>query len=231
MLRFLLVLFFSDFVSRTQLYCKVFFYSISGLDYLNQRVKNAQNSSNNDKIRHSSIPPVVYKSYEKDQHHEDCLSKSGTKIIPLCFINIIKGASGLVTLLVIRFLLSVLHIIVQAKLTRIVGSHLCILYLSRYQPYYKRVFNGVLFVLYCLFQIIALVTISLVSLSPFKPSSQGLYAESRIYLFFSLNIAGFPPSLLSFTKLGVILETLTRAYFVIRLILILRGQSEDTQLY
>ena len=45
--------------------------------------------------------------------------------------------------------------------------------------------------------------------------------ESRIYLFFSLNIAGFPPSLLFFTKLGVILETLTRAYFVIRLILIL----------
>jgi len=60
------------------------------------------------------------------------LSKSGTKIIPLRFIIIIKGASGLVTLLVIRFLLSVLHIIVQAKLTRIVGSHLCILYLSSY---------------------------------------------------------------------------------------------------
>ena len=54
------------------------------------------------------------------------------KIIPLRFIIIIKGASGLVTLLVIRFLLSVLHIIVQAKLTRIVGSHLCILYLSSY---------------------------------------------------------------------------------------------------
>jgi len=54
------------------------------------------------------------------------------KIIPLRFIIVIKGASGLVTLLVIRFLLSVLHIIVQAKLTRIVGSHLCILYLSSY---------------------------------------------------------------------------------------------------
>ena len=54
------------------------------------------------------------------------------KIIPLRFIIIIKGASGLVTLLVIRFLLSVLHIIVQAKLTIIVGSHLCILYLSSY---------------------------------------------------------------------------------------------------
>ena len=44
------------------------------------------------------------------------------KIIPLRFIIIIKGASGLVTLLVIRFLLSVLHIIVQTKLTIIVGS-------------------------------------------------------------------------------------------------------------
>jgi len=54
------------------------------------------------------------------------------KIIPLRFIIVIKGASGLVTLLVIRFLLSVLHIIVQAKLTIIVGSHLCILYLSSY---------------------------------------------------------------------------------------------------
>ena len=54
------------------------------------------------------------------------------KIIPLRFIIIIKGASGLVTLLVIRFLLSVLHIIVHAKLTIIVGSHLCILYLSSY---------------------------------------------------------------------------------------------------
>jgi len=54
------------------------------------------------------------------------------KIIPLRFIIVIKGASGLVTLLVIRFLLSVLHIIVQAKLTIIVGFHLCILYLSSY---------------------------------------------------------------------------------------------------
>ena len=44
------------------------------------------------------------------------------KIIPLRFIIIIKGASGLVTLLVIRFLLSVMHIIVQTKLTIIVGS-------------------------------------------------------------------------------------------------------------
>ena len=44
------------------------------------------------------------------------------KIIPLRFIIIIKGASGLVTLLVIRFLLSVLHIIVQTKLTIMVGS-------------------------------------------------------------------------------------------------------------
>ena len=54
------------------------------------------------------------------------------KMIPFRFIIVIKGASGLVTLLVIRFLLSVLHIIVQAKLTIIVGSHLCILYLSSY---------------------------------------------------------------------------------------------------
>ena len=44
------------------------------------------------------------------------------KIIPLRFIIVIKGASGLVTLLVIRFLLSVMHIIVQTKLTIIVGS-------------------------------------------------------------------------------------------------------------
>ena len=154
------------------------------------------------------------------------------KIIPLRFIIVIKGASGLVTLLVIRFLLSVMHIIVQTKLTIIVGSSsvyslswVVISLISSESLMWH------FFVLYCLFQIITLVTISLVSLFPFKPSSQGLYAESRIYLFFSLNIAGFPPSLLSFTKLGVILETLTRAYFVIRLILILRGQSEDTQLY
>ena len=144
------------------------------------------------------------------------------KIIPLRFIIVIKGASGLVTLLVIRFLLSVMHIIVQTKLTIIVGSSsvyslswVVISLISSESLMWH------FFVLYCLFQIITLVTISLVSLSPFKPSSQGSYAESRILLFFSLNIAGFPPSLLFFTKLGVILETLTRAYFVIRLILIL----------
>jgi NADH:ubiquinone oxidoreductase subunit 2 (subunit N) len=144
------------------------------------------------------------------------------KIIPLRFIIVIKGASGLVTLLVIRFLLSVMHIIVQTKLTIIVGSSsvyslswVVISLISSESLMWH------FFVLYCLFQIITLVTISLVSLSPFKPSSQGSYAESRILLFFSLNIAGFPPSLLFFTKLGVILETLTRAYFAIRLILIL----------
>ena len=144
------------------------------------------------------------------------------KIIPLRFIIVIKGASGLVTLLVIRFLLSVMHIIVQTKLTIIVGSSsvyslswVVISLISSESLMWH------FFVLYCLFQIITLVTISLVSLSPFKPSSQGSYAESRILLFFSLNIAGFPPSLLFFTKLGAILETLTRAYFVIRLVLIL----------
>ena len=66
MLRFLLVLIFSDLYQEHSNTVKYFSIQSLGSIILIRELKNAQNSSNNDKIRHSSIPPVVYKSYEKD---------------------------------------------------------------------------------------------------------------------------------------------------------------------
>jgi len=144
------------------------------------------------------------------------------KIIPLRLIVVIKGSGRLITLLISSFLISVVHIVVQTKLTTMVGassvysiSWVVISLISRESLIWY------FFVLYCIFQISTLITVSLIRLSPFKPSSGSSYTKSKTLLAFRLNIAGFPPSFLFFTKLGVILEILSREYLSIGLIIIL----------
>ena len=132
MLRFLLVLMFSDLYQEHSNTVKYFLFQSMGSIILLRELKMLRILVTMMKLGIAPFHLWFISLMRKISIMRLVWVRVVQKIIPLRFIIVIKGASGLVTLLVIRFLLSVLHIIVQAKLTIIVGSHLCILYLSRY---------------------------------------------------------------------------------------------------
>ena len=122
MLRFLLVLIFSDLYQEHSNTVKYFSIQSLGLIILIRELKMLRILVTMIKLGIAPFHLWFISLMRKISIMRLIWVRVVQKIIPLRFIIIIKGASGLVTLLVIRFLLSVLHIIVQTKLTIMVGS-------------------------------------------------------------------------------------------------------------
>jgi len=142
------------------------------------------------------------------------------KIIPLRFILLLKADENLILGLGLRFLISSVHILLQNKLKKIVGSS------SVYSACWvvsRRIISESLswgfFLAYRIFQIILLSLRRIKLISPFKSSFPLRSQISICLILLILNMSGFPPSPLFFIKLRVLFQFIINGHLGFGLVL------------
>jgi len=142
------------------------------------------------------------------------------KVIPLRFIILLKADESLIFGLGLRFLLSVVHMLLQRKFKKMIGAS------SVYSACWVMIrrivcesFGWGFFLMYRVFQMCLLNLRTVKLVVPLKPAVNQSFWLNICLIFFILNLSGFPPRPLFFIKLRVLIQFITGGHLICRLAL------------